>query len=191
MITLTPQYIALDDVTQYLGNNVTILDSPGNGQLSTVAATNLVATAEGMVEQDLGSFYAVPFVTTTGQSWNNLSIATYTYLYKLFIARAIYEIYWTCFGIAGENKGDDYWTSALSDYRGKIERLFKKDSSGAYMYQTMSDLSLNPNGLLRGVQSAITGKLGGYNTNNSDYAIIQQTKPYRSFNGGGFRGGIL
>ena len=180
----TPQYISFDAIfptyisfQQMLVSYPVAPTPPDPGTIAQYSVNALIAQSEFEVELDLGTFYNVPFQTIDGQDWTNLSSATYTYLYKLFVQKSVYNIYRLYYGITGENKGDDYWTSALSSYNELTKRAFKLDQTLNYLYPAFTDMKLNPIGMKRILGPSNIGLLGGFSTDNAAYAIRNGNSP--------------
>lgn len=180
--TPAPRYINFDIVKPYLDQqiNITTDDPLPPGYISQDTVNQQIAMSESDVELDLGTYYATPFTTLDGGDWMELSDPTYDYLYKVFIARSVYNIYRIYYGTTGENKGDDFWTSMLSNYNELLKRFFKLDQTINYLYPAFQDLKLNPIGMKRILKPSKQGILGGCvaGTWNALYALRNTNKPY-------------
>lgn len=170
-----PSYLTLELITPYISQQINI--GSGDGQISTDQLNTQIALAEADVELDLSTWFAVPFANVAGGDWTTLSAASYNYLFKLFLAKSLYNIYREFYGITGDNKGDDFWTSQLSTYNEMLKRLFKLDQTQNYLYQTFPDLVANPIGMKRILAPSKTGLLGGVSTCNAQFAIKKSNKP--------------
>lgn len=177
--TPTPQYIDFDIVYPYISQQINVSNTPvpEPGTIAKATVEQQIAMAEADVELDLQTYYAIPFQTLDGQDWTNLSTSTYTYLYKAFIQRSIYNIYRIYYGLTGENKGEDYWTSALSAYNELLKRFYKLDQTENYLYPAFTDMKTNKVGMRRILKPSQVGLLGGFATDNASYAIVNGNKP--------------
>lgn len=177
-----PRYIDFNTIYPYISNSINVSYPvrpalPDSGTIAQYTIEEQIAVAESKVELDLGTFYHTPFETINGQDWTFLNNDTYDYLYNLFIQRSIYQIYRFYYGTTGENKGDDFWTSALSDYNELLKRAYKLDQTDNYLYPLFTDMKLNPVGMKRILGPSNIGLLGGFATCNAAYAIRNGNKP--------------
>ena len=171
-----PRYISFSNIVPFLIQQINI--GIGEGTISLDTINILIAQSESEVEQDLETWYFVPFQTTTGLNWDQLSDTSFDYLYKLFVSRSNYNVYRSYFGTTGENKGDDFWLSELSSYNEMLKRFYKLDQTLNYLYPALSDLKLNPIGMKRILRPSRNGILGGQGAWIAQHAIRRSNDPY-------------
>lgn len=185
---LKPRYIVLKDITDVLGDKVSITDDdPTGNSVPTDIANQFIAYAECDVETDLQIRFIAPLQTATGD-WTTASPTTIGFLKKLFVARSIGYILRNYFGRSGQGTGSnvmggDFYESAEIEYDMLLKRVLKKLPNGLYAYQIFPDLVVNNTGINPYPTGGSTCTNLGIPEFSSDYAQEQIINPMSNWAG--------
>lgn len=171
----TPNYIALANVEELIGEKVLFSDSDRNA-ITTSNANMLISAAESVVLRDLAPYYiTVPaLITLDNGSWETLPASTYNWIYNMFVYQSCLQIIGSFIAKNTDRDGTlsyfqrYYYTQYDSLKNYIVENL----PNGAYKYQL---IGLTPlvNGIPRTpARYAATGNMG-----NCSYTTNQMTNP--------------
>ena len=175
----TPNYIALDNVEELIGEKVLFSDSDPNG-ISTTNANMLIAAGEALALEDLSPFYiTVPaLITTQGGDWSTLPSYTYSIIYNMFVYRAALEIIGS---FIAKNTDAEHTLSYFqkyyyTQYANLLSRVNELLPNGAYKFPLIG-LQVTNTGIPRVPRRyAISGQLGAGN-----YTSRQLISPSKNF----------
>ena len=181
--------ISLDEINELIAISETDVEqdlSPyyQTPNITTGVAKNYSVLVASGTWRNMGNVlivYGTPIISydIAGVATLNISDTSWNYLYKLFLYRSQYNIYRQYFGITGDQKGDDLWTTALSSYNEMLTRFYRLDQTKTYVYPAFQDIAPNPSGINRQLNNSITGVIGGAFVTQLPQALANLKNPNR------------
>jgi len=180
----TPNYIDYtDNVKPLIGTDKVLVSDTDSTGISTVEANQLIASAEGIVLEDLSPYYVtVPtLITTTNGLWTTLPAQSYSFIYNMFVYQASLQLIRAFIERNTDMKRvlDDFVDYYGLEYSKYLNRLMDKLPNGAYRYQLIGLKTLNAGIPRTPAQYAVTGSIGQSN----NYTNGQMTNAQNNYSG--------
>lgn len=181
MALLTPVYLDVDDVTTYLLNKLATGTDANLQEVSPELLASWVRQGEVRVEQDLFSFYLIPFQTPTGGEFSELESSTHDCLWNLLMTSAQIVVLEQQFGAYVNNVGESWYDNLRRQYRDFLNKFYMKTSSGTYILGLEQTLAVNrqasnSNGLIPPAEGHVN-----LHSSQMNYAARQINNPSRTW----------
>lgn len=144
MALLTPVYLDPDDVMTYLLNKLDVGTNEELQQVSPELLASWVRQGEVKVEQDLLTFYLIPFQTPNGDPFDELDGSTHDCLWNLLMTSAQIVVLEQQFGSSVNNSGETWYANLRREYKDFSNKFYMKASNGTYILGMEQTLAANP-----------------------------------------------
>lgn len=177
-----PQYLTLNNVIAYIGNDKVLIADNDSTAIPTATATQLVATGEELALFDISPYYQVhPTIqTVSGGDWTTLPKVTYNTLFYMMVIQSALQLIGNFIARNTDEKGStlSYFQEFYnSEYAKRLNRIVDLLPNGSYRYELIGLKTVN-NGINRKPkQYAKAGRIG----NNHSYANNQFTNPQQNY----------